>query len=194
VPQIVKRSFKTAGDVVTSLIARLRHRLGRGQAPASRTANEKEVIVQLNAKGLELAGEALDKARVHGLIRKGLPLDEDSPFADWSKIRNADIGPLCARPHVDELRARPRGEALPRRPHVNIVDRSIGVLVAQMTLFLSMLEQLLRRNGVLATKSGGYAEPENRATRLRSNCPQHPPHNEDNKSMHWLQPGHNSQL
>jgi hypothetical protein len=44
VPIVVERTFKTAGDVMTGPIARLRHRLGRSQAPASRTANEEEIV------------------------------------------------------------------------------------------------------------------------------------------------------
>jgi hypothetical protein len=92
----------------------------------------------MNAKGFELAGEALCKARIHRLIGKGLPLDEDRPFADGSEIRNPDIGPLSAGAHIDELRAELRGEAFPRRCYVDIIDRSIGVLVAQETLPLSM--------------------------------------------------------
>lgn len=105
VPQIVKRSFETACDVVAGLVPRLRHRSGRCQAPASRTANKIEVVVQLHAERFEFAGEAFDKARIHGLIGKGLPLNKDSPFADRSEVWDSDIGPLCAGAHVDELRA-----------------------------------------------------------------------------------------
>jgi hypothetical protein len=42
---VVERPFETASDVMTGSIARLRHRLGRSQAPASRTANEKEIVI-----------------------------------------------------------------------------------------------------------------------------------------------------
>jgi len=81
---------------MTGPIARLRHRLGRSQAPASRTANEEKVVIQLSAKHLKLAGKTLHKARIYGLIRKGLPFDEDSPLAYGLEIRNPDIGPFRA--------------------------------------------------------------------------------------------------
>jgi hypothetical protein len=138
VPPIVERAFKPAGDVMTAPIARLRHRHGRCHAPASRTANEKEVIVQLDAQGFELAGETLREAEIDRLIWKGLPLYEDSPFADRPEVRNPDIGPLCAGAHIDELRTGLRAEALPRRRYVDIIDRCIGVPIAQETLPLSM--------------------------------------------------------
>jgi hypothetical protein len=131
---VVERSFKTARDVVAGAVPRRRHHLGRSQAPASRTANEEEVVVQLHAKRLELTGKTLDEARVHGLIGKGLPLDEDSPFADGAEVWNAHIGPLRAGAHIDKLRARTRGEALPSRLDINSVDRLIAVLHAQMTI------------------------------------------------------------
>lgn len=105
-PVVVERSFEPAGDVVTFAVSSLRHRLGCCQAPASRPANEEEVVVQLDAKRLELAGKTLREARVHRLIGKSLPLDEDSTFAHRPKIRNAHIGPLRARTHIDKLRAR----------------------------------------------------------------------------------------
>ena len=130
---IVERPFETASDVVTGPIARLRHRLGRSQAPASRTANEEEIVIQLSAKRLKLAGKTLDKARIHGLIGKGLPFDEDGPLAYGSEIRNPDIGPFRARADVNQLRARTRDEALPSRLDINSVDRFTAVLHAQMT-------------------------------------------------------------
>jgi len=105
VPQIVKRSFETASDVVARPVPRLRHCSGRCQATASRTANKIEVVVQLHAERLELAAKPLDKARIDGLIGKGLPHNEDSPLADRSEVWNSDIGPLCARAHVDKLGA-----------------------------------------------------------------------------------------
>ena len=74
VPQIVKRSFETASDVVARPVPRLRQCSGCCQATASRTANKIEVVVQLHAKRLELAAKPLDKARIDGLIGKGLPL------------------------------------------------------------------------------------------------------------------------
>ena len=127
---------------MTGPVPRLRHRFGRSQAPATRTANKIEIVIQLHAKRFELAGEALDKARIDALIGEGLPLDKDSPFADRSEIRNSDIGPLCARAHVDKLRAGSRGETFPRRSDIDLVDRSIGVLVAQRTVRLSIPSNL----------------------------------------------------
>src|SRR5262249_59791569 len=103
VPQIVERPFESAGDVVAGPVPSIGHRSGRCQAPTSRPANEIEIVVQLHAERLELAGQAIDKAPIDGLIGKRLPLDEDSPLADRRKVRNSDIGPLRARAHIDEL-------------------------------------------------------------------------------------------
>src|SRR5262245_171505 len=125
---LVERSFKTAGDVVAGAVARRRHRLGRGQAPAPGTANEEEVAVELQRKGPELTGKPLSEARVHGLIGKALPFDEDGAFTYGSEIRNPDIGPFCARANIDQLGASTRGEALPSRLHINGVNRFIAVL------------------------------------------------------------------
>jgi len=119
---------------MTGPITRHRHRLSCSQAPASRTANEEEIIIQLSSKRLKLTGKALYKARIHGLIGKCLPFDEDSPLAYGSEIRNPDIGPFCARANVDQLRTRTRGEALPSLLDINRVDRLIAVLHAQMTI------------------------------------------------------------
>ena len=74
------------------------------------------------------------RQRVHGLIGKGMPFDEDGAFTYGSEIRNPDIGPFCARADIDQLRARTRGEALPSRLDINTVDRLIAVLHAQMTI------------------------------------------------------------
>src|SRR5687767_5845751 len=49
----------------------------------------------VHAKRPELTGKVLSEARVHGLIGKGLPFDEDSAFTYGSEIRNPDIGPFC---------------------------------------------------------------------------------------------------
>jgi hypothetical protein len=132
VPFVVKRTFETASDVMTGPVARLRHRLGRSQAPSSRTANEEEIVSQLSAEHLKLAGKTFDKARIKGLIRKGLPFDEDSTLAYGSEIRNPDIGPFRACADVNQLRARTRDEALPSRLDINSVYRSITVLHAQV--------------------------------------------------------------
>jgi hypothetical protein len=134
VPIVVERPFETVRDVMTGSIARLCHRLGRSKAPASRTANEEEIVIQLSAKRFKLAGETLRKARIHGLIRKGLPFDEDSPLAYGSEIRNPDISPLRACADVNQLGARTRDEALPSRLNINSVDRFIAVRHAQITI------------------------------------------------------------
>ena len=134
VPIVVEWTFKTAGDVMTGPIARLGHRLGRSQAPTSRTANEEEIVIQLSAKRPKLAGKTFDKARIHGLIRKGLPFDEDGAFTYGSEIRNPDIGPFCARADIDQLGARTRGEALPSRLDINSVDCFIAVLHSSITI------------------------------------------------------------
>ena len=131
---VVERPFETASEVMTGPIARLRHRLGRSQAPASRTADEEKIVIQLSPKHLKLTGKTLHKARIHGLIRKGLPFDEHSPFAYGSEIRNPDIGPFRAGADVNQLRARTRDEALPSCLDINSVDRPIAVLNAQMTI------------------------------------------------------------
>jgi len=102
-PTVVKRPFKTASDIVAGTVSHRSHRLGCGQAPGSRTANEEEVVAQFHAERLEFTGQTLRKARVHRLIGKGLPFYEDSPFADRRKVWNPYIGPLCARAHIDKL-------------------------------------------------------------------------------------------
>src|SRR5918995_1259537 len=105
-PPVVKRSFKTTSDVVASSVSHRRHCLGRGQASASRTANEEEFVVLLHAECLQFALQTLRKARIDRLVGEGLPLDENGPLADRREIWNPDIGPLGARAHIDELRAR----------------------------------------------------------------------------------------
>ena len=78
-PLVVERSFKTASDVVAGAVPRSRHRLGRSQAPASRTANEEEVVLRLDTERFEFAREPLGKTRIDRLVGKSLPLDEDCP-------------------------------------------------------------------------------------------------------------------
>jgi len=43
-PTVVKRPFKTASDIVAGAVSHRSHRLGRSQAPGSRTTNEEEVV------------------------------------------------------------------------------------------------------------------------------------------------------
>jgi hypothetical protein len=105
-PTVVKRPFKAASDIVASAKSHRSHRLGRSQAPASRTTNEEEVVPQIHPQRLQFPRQTLRKSRVHGLIGKGLPLYKDSPFADRPEIWNSYIGPLSARAHVNELRSR----------------------------------------------------------------------------------------
>ena len=79
-------------------------------------------------------GSSFSCGNIGSLVRKSLPLDEDSSFADGSEIRNAHIGPFRARAHVDQLRARTRGKTLPSRLNVDVVDRFLTVLHGQMTI------------------------------------------------------------
>ena len=79
---IVKRTFKAASDIVAGAVPDRRHRLGRSQAPASRTTNEKQIVTQFHTKRLQFASQAFREARIHRLVGKGLPLYEHSPFAD----------------------------------------------------------------------------------------------------------------
>ena len=132
-PPVVERSFETGPDVVAGAIPYCRHRLGRSQTPASRTANKKKVVVQLHAKRLQLPSQALREARVNRLVGKGLPLNKDSPFADRCEIWDPNIGPLCASAHIDKLRPRARLKRLPDRLHIDIIDRLIAGLCAQRT-------------------------------------------------------------
>ena len=96
--------LETAGDIVTGAVTQFGHRLGSCQAPATRTANEEELVVLLDTKRLELTRQALDEARIHGLIGKGLPLDKDRPLPNRSEIGKPDIGPFRTRPDIDQLR------------------------------------------------------------------------------------------
>lgn len=130
-PAVVERSLETASDVVARAVPYVRHRLGRGQAPASRTANEEEFVSQTDTKRLEFARQTLRKARVDRLIGKGLPLDEDRSFANRREVWDSHIGPLCARSHIDELGSRMGLEGRPDRLHIDIVDRRLVILCAQ---------------------------------------------------------------
>jgi hypothetical protein len=77
-PFVVERSFETASDIMTGPITRHRHRLGCSQAPASRTANEEEIIIQLSSNRLKLAGKAA-----------GPTMEGDLPFATSAVIDRA---------------------------------------------------------------------------------------------------------
>jgi hypothetical protein len=132
-PLVVERSFEAASDVMAGAVSHRRHRLGRSQAPAPGTANEEEVVVPLHSKRPEFTGKVLSKARVHGLIRKGLPFDEDGAFAYGSEIRDPDIRPFCTRADIDQLRIGTGGKALPSRLDIDSVDWFIVALQAQIT-------------------------------------------------------------
>jgi hypothetical protein len=73
-PFVVERPLKAASDVVTGL--------GSRQTPPTRAADEEEVIVKRNAKRAKLLRKTLDEVWIDGLIGKGLPLDQDRPFAE----------------------------------------------------------------------------------------------------------------
>jgi hypothetical protein len=62
-PLVVERSFETAGNVVAGAVPHHCHRLGRSQTSAPRTANEEEVVVQLDAKRLKLTGRSAGPPR-----------------------------------------------------------------------------------------------------------------------------------
>ena len=79
-PLVVERTFETAGNIVTGAVSFGRHRFGSSEAPAPRTTNEEQVVIEFHAERPKLAGKALSEARVHGLIGEGLPFDQDSPF------------------------------------------------------------------------------------------------------------------
>jgi hypothetical protein len=134
-PLVVERSFEPLRDVMAGTEPRRRHRPGRSQAAASRTANEEKVVVQLDTERLQLVGKAFGKPRIHRLIGKGLPLDEDSPFAQGPQIGNPYISPLRAGAHVNQLRPRARLEAFPGRCHINLIDRVFVRMRAQNRAF-----------------------------------------------------------
>jgi hypothetical protein len=73
-PFVVERPLKAASDVVTGL--------GSRQTAPTRAADEEEVIVKRNAKRAKLLRKTLDEVWIDGLIGKGLPLDQDRPFAE----------------------------------------------------------------------------------------------------------------
>jgi hypothetical protein len=73
-PFVVERPLKAASDVVTGL--------GSRQTPPTRAADEEEVIVKRNTKRAKLLRKTLDEVWIDGLIGKGLPLDQDRPFAE----------------------------------------------------------------------------------------------------------------
>ena len=56
-----------------------------------------------NDEDRQLIGKAFGKARIHGLIGKGLPLNEYSPLSQRHKIGDPYIGPLRTGAHIDEL-------------------------------------------------------------------------------------------
>ncbi len=130
-PSIVERSFEAASDIMARAVSYCRHRLGRSQAPASRTANKEEFVAQTHTERFEFACQTFRETRVDRLIWKRLPLDKDRPLAHRSEVWNSHIGPLCARSHIDELGARIRLEGLPDLLHIDIVHCLVAVLCVQ---------------------------------------------------------------
>ena len=190
---VVKRSFKTGADVVTVAVTRRRHCPGRSHAPASRTANEEEVVLRLDTERLELSGEAFDKSRVDRLVRKSLPLDEDSPLPERPEIWNPHIGPFRPRAYVDELRSEARTRALPRPwrypPHPPRYRRQVRPIEAFLS---SKFEHDVSTNWERSTIGSSFAQINYMtAHRLRINIPQdfHPPYARDKENLPRQQPG-----
>jgi hypothetical protein len=118
---------------MTGPIPQCRHRHGRRHAPASRTANEEEVVIWRHAESLELSRQMICEARIDALIGKALPLDQNRPLPEGSEIRKPHIAPLRARPHIDQLRPRGRRKCAPSCLGIHIVDCVTAVLNAQAT-------------------------------------------------------------
>jgi len=100
-PVVIEWAFEPPRDIVTSAIPCGRHRIGRGQAPATRTANEEKIVVCLDSEGLQFVRKALGKARIDRLVGKRLPLNEDNPFSKGPEIRDTYIRPFRACTHID---------------------------------------------------------------------------------------------
>src|SRR2546421_484282 len=60
---------------------------------------------------------ALHEGCVEPVVREALPFDQHRPLADRRQIRQADVGPLGNRPHVDQHRSRVALQARPRLVH-----------------------------------------------------------------------------
>jgi len=58
-PLVVERTFETAGNIVTGAVSLRRHRFGSSEAPAPRTTNEEQVVIEFHAERPKLAGKAL---------------------------------------------------------------------------------------------------------------------------------------
>ena len=76
----------------------------------------------LGADGPERFGDAVDEGRVQAVVREALPLHQHRPLADRGQIRQADIGPLGNRPHVDQHRVRVTLQPRPCLFHRNGLD------------------------------------------------------------------------
>ena len=100
---VVERSLESGRDVVTFAESCFCHCLGRSHAAGTRSANEEQFIVLLDAERFEFAGQTLGETRIDRLIGKGLPLDKDRPLTDRPEIRGA---PLCQDGRVGGRRRR----------------------------------------------------------------------------------------
>ncbi len=116
---------------MASAIPCRRHQLGRGQASATRTTYEEEIIIGLDTERLQFVCKPLGKARIDGLVGKCLPLYKYSSFSQGPQIGDPYISPLRACAHIDQLRSRIPLESAPGRRHINLIDRVIARVRAQ---------------------------------------------------------------
>jgi len=155
---VVERPFETASDVVTTAVPRACHRLGRGHAPASRTANEEEVVLRLDAERLELAREPLGKNakpppdRERSATRRGQPASPAArdPESPHRSIRRAYAHRRVAREASTPGLPRPRRYP-PRPPRYRRQMRSIEAFLS------SDFEHEVSTNLVRTTIGGGLA-------------------------------------
>ena len=103
--------------VAAARVACRRHRLGRLQAPCARATDEKQFAVPCRRRWGRGLGEAFDERGVQAVVREALPLHQHGPLADRRQIRQADVGPLRNRPHVDQHRSRVTLQPRPRLVH-----------------------------------------------------------------------------
>src|SRR2546421_6109743 len=111
--------FEPVRHVATARKACRRHRLGRLQTSLARTTNEKQFAVAVCTNGSERFGDALHEGCVEPVVREALPFDQHRPLADRRQIRQAHVGPLGNRPHVDQHGSRVALQTRPRLVHRN---------------------------------------------------------------------------